>query len=88
MEISICTGKYKNTNNTLLNVFVRCDQLYMAVFFLYLVKKKDLSSVHVYSTVHATSHVLQGFRKTRPCLSGRVVHEEWAQDGQTQGTNR
>ena len=44
----------------------------MAVFFWYLVKS-DLSSVQVCSSVHWTSHFLQDARKTRPCLSGRVV---------------
>ena len=35
--------------------------------------KSDLSSVHVYSGVHLTSHFLQGTRKTWPCLTGHSV---------------
>ena len=44
---------------------VQGGQLNMALCFWYLVKS-DLFSVPVYSSV-------QGTRKTRPCLSGRVV---------------
>ena len=51
---------------------VRGDQLNMPVFFLYL-GKSDLSSVHVYSSVHKKSHFQQGTRKTRPCLTGHPV---------------
>ena len=42
------------------------------VCFWYLIKR-DLSSVRVCYSVHWTSHILQGTRNTRPCLSGRVV---------------
>ena len=42
------------------------------VFLVYLVKS-DLSSVHVYSSVHWTSHFFQGTRKTLPCLTGNPV---------------
>ena len=52
--------------------YIQGDQLYMAVFFWYLVKS-DLFSVRVYSSLRWTSHFLQGTRKTRPCLSGQVV---------------
>ena len=41
---------------------IQGDQLYMAVFFWYL-GKRDLSSEHVYSSIHLTSHFLQGTRK-------------------------
>ena len=41
---------------------VQGDQLYMAVFFWYLVKI-DLSIVRVYSSVRWTSHFLQGKKK-------------------------
>ena len=41
-------------------------------FFWYHVKT-DLSSVHVYNSVHWTSHFLQGTRKTRSCLTGHPV---------------
>ena len=44
----------------------------MSVCFWYLVKR-DLSSVHVYSSLHWTNPALQGTRATRLCLSGRVV---------------
>ena len=49
-------------------------QLYMGVWFWYLlVKKIYLSSVCVYSSLHRSNHFLQGTRKTRSCLPGRVV---------------
>ena len=52
---------------------VQCHQLYMTVFFWYLVES-DLSSVHVYRSVHWTSHFLQGTKNTamiywQPCMS-------------------
>ena len=34
----------------------------------------DLSSIYVYSSLHWTSHFLQGTRKTRPCLTGHPVY--------------
>ena len=43
------------------------DQLHMVVCFWYLVK------CDFYGSVHWTSHFLQSSRKTRSCLSGRVV---------------
>ena len=58
-------------------VNIQGDRLNMAVCSLYLVKH-DLSSVHVYSTLHWTGYFLQGTRKTRPCLSGQVVHRDGA----------
>ena len=51
---------------------VQGDQLYMAVFFWYLVKS-DLSSVRVYISLHWKSHFLQVTRKKRPCLTGNPV---------------
>ena len=48
--------------------WIQDDQLYMAVCFWYLAK-----SVRVFSSVHCTSHFLQGTRITLPCLSGQVV---------------
>ena len=45
----------------------------MAVFFLYFVKS-DLSSLRYRTRVHWTSHILQGTRKTRPCLTGHPVY--------------
>ena len=54
------------------------NQLNMAVFFWYLVKI-DLSSTvyattyYIHTSVHWTSHFLQGTKNTRPCLSSRVV---------------
>ena len=53
--------------------FIQGDQLSMAVYFWYLVKI-DLSRVHVYNSIHWTSHFLKGTRKIRPCLSDRVVY--------------
>ena len=35
--------------------------------------KSDLSSVHVYSSVHRTSHFIQGTRKTQPWLTYHPV---------------
>ena len=43
-------------------------------FFLYLVKSY-LSCVRYRTRVHWTSHVSQGSRKTRPCLTGHPVHK-------------
>ena len=51
---------------------LQSDQLNTAVYFWYFVKS-DLSSVQMYSSAHWASHLLHGTRKTRPCLSGRVV---------------
>ena len=47
---------------------------------LYLVKS-DLSSVHVYYSIHWTSYFLEGTKKTRPCITGHPVDYEYA-DGQ------
>ena len=44
----------------------------MAAFFWYLVKD-DLSSVHVYISVHWTSHFFQVTRNMRPCLTDLLV---------------
>ena len=44
----------------------------MAVCFWYPIKSV-LPSIHVYSSVHCTSHVLQCTRKTRPYLTGHPV---------------
>ena len=44
----------------------------MAVFSVTLIKT-DLSSVHLYSSIHWKSHFLQGTIKTRPCLTGDPV---------------
>ena len=52
---------------------IQGDKLNMVVLFSYL-GKSDLYIVHLYSTVHWTSHFLQGIRKTRPCLTGHPVH--------------
>ena len=46
--------------------YLQGDQLYMAVFFWYLVKR-DFPN----SSVHQRNS-LQGTRTTRPCLSGQV----------------
>ena len=55
---------------------VQGDQLNMAVCFSHLVSgTSDLPNVHVYSSVHWTSHFLQGTRKTWPCISGRPVYK-------------
>ena len=51
---------------------VQGEQLDLAVFFWYL-GKSDLSSVHVYSSVHWTSHFLQGTIEELPCLTGHLV---------------
>ena len=56
---------------------VQRGQLYMAVLFWYLVKR-DLSSVRVYSSVHWTSHFLQGNRNTRPCTTGHPLYKKYA----------
>ena len=40
--------------------------------FWYLVKS-DFSSVHVFRSVHWTSHFLKGTRKTLPCFTGHPV---------------
>ena len=58
--------------NPALICILQGDQLNMAVFFWYL-GKIDLSSVHVYSTLHWPSNLLQG--QTRPCLTSRPVIE-------------
>ena len=47
---------------------IQGDQLNMAACFWYLVKS-DFSSVHMYNSVHWTSHFLKGTRKTQPCLT-------------------
>ena len=52
--------------------YVQPDQINMAVVFWYLVKS-DLSSVRYSPRIHWTSHVLQGTRNTRPCLTGHPV---------------
>ena len=44
----------------------------VAMFFLYL-GKTDLSSVPVYICVHWISHIIQGTRKTRLCLTSHPV---------------
>ena len=49
---------------------IQGDQLKMTVFLCYLVKS-DLSSVHVNSSVHWSSHFSQGTRKTHPVF-GRI----------------
>ena len=56
--------------------FIQGDQLDMAVFFWYQVES-DVSSVHVYNSIHRTSHLLQGTRKTRQCLTGHPVVQKW-----------
>ena len=39
--------------------------------------KSDLSNVHIYSSIHWTSHFLQGTRKRQPYLNGDPVLQEW-----------
>ena len=51
---------------------VQDDQLNMAVRFWYL-WESDMSGLHMYNGVHWTSHFLQGFIKTQPCLTGHPV---------------
>ena len=67
---------------------VQCDQLNMAVFFLDL-GKNDLSSVHVYSSVHWTSHFIQGTRKIRPCIClGDLTQRMYPEEELTQNLSR
>ena len=52
------------------------DQINMAVLFWYLVKSvfnMFATALWQYSSVHWTSHVLQGNRNTRPCITGHSV---------------
>ena len=49
---------------------VKCDQLYIAVCFWYLVKRY---SVRYCTHVHLTSHVIQGTQATLTFLSGHPV---------------
>ena len=51
---------------------IQGDQLNMTVVFWYL-GKSAFSSVHVYSGVHWTNHIIQGTRNTRPCITGHPV---------------
>ena len=44
------------------------------VFHVYLIKS-ELTNVHVYSSLHWTSNILQDTRKTLPCLNGYPVGE-------------
>ena len=46
----------------------------MAVLFWYIVKS-DLLSVHNFTSVHRTSHFLEGTRYTRPCITGNPVQK-------------
>ena len=39
--------------------------------------KSNLSSVQLYSSVNWTSNILQGARKSRPCLTGHAVFKIW-----------
>ena len=55
---------------------IQGDQFNMAVFLWYL-GNRDLSNLHVYSSVHWTSLILQGTRKTRPCLTSHPVEYEY-----------
>ena len=51
---------------------IQGDQLNKALCFWYLIGS-DFSCVHLYSSVHWISHILQRTRKTRPCLTGHPV---------------
>ena len=51
---------------------VQPNHINMAVLFLYLITMLTL----LYSSVHCTSHVLQGTINTRPCMTGHPVDNE------------
>ena len=55
--------------------YMQPDQVNMAMLFWYLVKS-DLSSVGYYTRVHWTSHLIQGTRNTRLCITGHSVADQ------------
>ena len=65
----------KITRKHMCHVF-RYNQINIAVFFCYLVKIDATVSSLLYSSVHWTSHVLQGARNTRPCIT--VMKLDWS----------
>ena len=56
------------------SLLIQPDQINMAVLFWCLLKYDAIVFANLYSNVHWTSHVLQGTRNTRSCITGPTVY--------------
>ena len=68
----LATQRDESYSCTLPIIDIQGDQLYMAVCLWNFVKC-ELTSERVYSSLHWTSYLSKGTRKTRSCSSGQII---------------